>query len=216
MPVSIEKAKEAVINPTPFDKAWFNFLGHLPIDKGWNCTVFGPSFHGKSTFALFFAMQCTMFGNVLYINAEEDTEKGTLKNKLIKNNIKAMNNKFDFADTTDIEEIDKLLKSGEYKYCVRDSIHAFAKWNQVKVLDLWMKFRDYPEVSFIDILFSTKDELNFKGESDMIHLSEFAIECKKNKQDLPIARMERKNRYKDNPNKNKYLDFIHRKIVREA
>lgn len=216
MPVSIEDAKIIRIKPTPFDKSWLKFLGLLPINKGWNCTVFGASFNGKSTFALYFAMQLTQFGNVLYVNAEEDTIKGTLQNKLRQNNIKSKKYSFDFADTTDIDEIRKLLDSGKYKYCVRDSIHAFAKWNNVKVLDLWMDFRDYPDISFVDVLFSTKDELNFKGESDMIHLSEFAIECKKNEAGLPIARMERKNRYKENPEKNKYLDFIHSKIVREA
>lgn len=215
MPIGIEDAKKIKIQPTPYEKSWYKFLGALPINKGWNCTIFGASFNGKSTFALYFAMQCTQFGNVLYINAEEDTHKGTLQNKLRQNNIKSKKHSFDFADTTDIGEIRKLLSSGKYKYCFRDSIHAFAKWNDVKVLNLWMEFRDFPEISFADVLFSTKDELTFKGESDMIHLSEFAIECKKNSAGLPIAQMERKNRYKDNPEKYKYFDFIHSKIVRE-
>lgn len=215
MPIGINNVKKIKLKPTPFDQAWYKFLGEVPFDQGWNCTVFGPSFNGKSTFALFFAMQCTTFGNVLYINAEEDSAKGTLQNKLIKNSIRSYKYDFDFADTIDLVEIDKLLMSGRYKYCVRDSIHALAKWNNQKALDTWMNFRSYKKVSFIDVLFSTKDELNFKGESDMIHLSEFAIEVKKDGKGLPLARMERKNRYKSNPDKYKYFDFINRKLPKE-
>lgn len=214
MPISIAEASKIRIKPTPFDDTWYKFLGPLPIDKGWNCTVFGASFNGKSVFVLYMGMALSQFGNVLYVNAEEDTPKGTIQNKIRRNEIRALKYDFDFADTTDLVEIEKLLDSGHYKYVIRDSIHALAQFNDIKPLHLWREFKRWPDISFIDVLFSMKDEKNFKGESDILHLSEFTIECKKNNAGLPIARSARKNRYKEDPDKNKYFDFIHNKILR--
>lgn len=214
MPISIAEASKIRTKPTPLDDPWFKFLGELPLDKGWNGTVFGPSFNGKSVFVLYFGMALSQFGDVLYVNVEEDSPKGTIQNKINKNDIRALKYNYDFADTTDLAEINKMLDSGKYKYVIRDSIHALALHNDMKPLHLWREFKKWPDISFIDVLFSMKDEKNFKGESDILHLSEFTVECRKNKAGLPIARGTRKNRYKQDPNKYQYLDFIHNKVLR--
>lgn len=172
---------------------WKQFLGDVPGNAQWTMLVYGPSFGGKSTFSLIFANMLARTGDVLYINSEESLKGGTLQDKLRRLKVSSQN--IFFLDTNNYEDYVNELKTGKYKYVFYDSISKFAKSTGRKILEIYNEHKDYPNVSFVYILFSTKDGKNFKGDADLKFLSEITIRVEN-----LVADCSEKNRYKSNRN----------------
>lgn len=165
----------------------------MPSNAQWTMLVYGPSFGGKSTFSLMFANVLARTGDVLYINSEENLKGGTLQEKLRRLKISTQN--IYFLDTNNYSDYRHELKTGKYKFVFYDSISKFAKVCNKKILDVYNEHKEFPNISFVYILFSTKDDKNFKGDADLKYLSEISIEVR----DL-VADCSGKNRYKSNRN----------------
>jgi len=177
--------------PMNMGSKWREFLGNMPKNAQWTMLVFGPSFGGKSTFAMKFCPQLVQNGKVLYVNAEESSEGGTLQEKLRR--LKVSPDKIYIQDSCKIDDLKTEFGSGGYKYVIFDSISKFAKFNHITVLEAYELHRDYPDISFIYILFTTKDGKHYKGESDRVFLSEVCVEVRNLVADCSL-----KNRYKTN------------------
>lgn len=190
---SLESVLQVNTQPLSLPAKWRQFLGEIPRNAQWTMLITGPSFGGKSTFALKFANILTANGDVLYVNAEEFSQGGTLQEKLRR--LKVSTRRIKMQDSCRMDDLHTELKAGNYKFCVFDSVSKFAKFNKITVLDVFMLHEQYPDVSFIYVLFTTKDGKTYKGESDLIFLSEVCVEVA----DL-IADCSLKNRYKRNRN----------------
>lgn len=175
--------------PLHLPVAWNKFLGDLPSNAQWTIIVYGHSFGGKTSFILKFAQQLIRNGKLLYINAEESLNGGTLQEKI--RNLNISSKKISFFDDVDLEDIKSELRTGKYKFVVFDSLSKIAKTNKISALDVFNIHKEFPNINFIFILFTTKDGKTYKGESDLIFLSEITIEIKNGVADCSV-----KNRYK--------------------
>jgi len=175
--------------PLHLSSDWSMFLGELPSNAQWTILVYGPSHGGKSSFVMKFAQELANNGKLLYINAEESLEGGTLQSKLRRLNITSP--KIFFYDDDDIEGIRKELSKGIYQFVIFDSLSKVAKANKQSVLDVFNWHKEFPKINFIYVLFTTKDGKAYKGDSDLKFLAEIAIEVRNG-----IADCSEKNRYK--------------------
>lgn len=191
--------------PLNLSTKYAKFLGKLPSDWQWTMLIYGPSHGGKSSFALQFAQELANNGAVLYNNNEENLGGGTLQDKL--RGLGIYHKNIAFYDDTDIDGLRELLASKKYRFCIMDSLSKLAKSNRVKgktttALSIFDWYKEYPHVSFVHVLFSTKDGDTYKGETDLLFLVDLAVEVK-----AGVASCMIKNRYK-HPKKDMELSIF--------
>lgn len=186
--------------PLHLASAWRLFLGDLPSNAQFTIIVYGPSHGGKSSFVMKFAQELANNGKLLYVNAEESLDGGTLQSKLRRLNITSA--KIFFYDDCDIAGIKEELNKNKYKFVIFDSLSKVAKANKMTALDVFNIYKEFPEVNFIYVLFTTKDGKAYKGDSDLKFLSEIAVEVRDG-----IADCSEKNRYKQT-RKNMQFDIF--------
>ncbi len=178
------------VKPLNMPLKWNKFLGQIPSNVQWTMLLTGPSFGGKSSFALKLADMLSRSGRVLYINAEENLAGGTIQSKA--RALKISSPTIHFWDNCELNSIKQQIDTGKYKFVIMDSISKIAMFNQKTVMDLFMLHNDYKEqaISFISVLFSLKGGKSFKGENDVLHLAEVVIHAEDG-----IADCHTKNRY---------------------
>lgn len=143
----------------PFDGKYLELIGEPTTPFA--CIVFGLPKSGKSIFSIQFADYLgSNFGRVLYIASEEGFSP-TLQKK-VKDFVKDSSN-LDFAPFKTYEEIIANDLS-PYSFVFIDSLN-FAK---ISVEQLEMLKTDYPAISFITIMQSTKGG-NFRGSQEFAH-----------------------------------------------
>lgn len=194
MPVTLKDAMKIRVRPLPLARRWRTFLGDVPRDLGWSMLIYGCSFGGKSSFALKFAQELAYHGAVLYINAEEDTGKGTLQRKARTLNV--YSNNIVFSDTKKLEKVKELLDTGLYKFVFLDSLSAMAH-SRAELLEIFSLKDLYPKVSFIYILHFDKSEKVYIGPSTLKHDVDIALSVNNKKTDKIKLATTDKNRYKN-------------------
>jgi hypothetical protein len=143
----------------PFDGKYLELIGEPTTPFA--CIIFGLPKSGKSIFSIQFADYLgSNFGRVLYIASEEGFSP-TLQKK-VKDFVKDSSN-LDFAPFKTYEEIIANDLS-PYSFVFIDSLN-FAK---ITVEQLEMLKTDYPAISFITIMQSTKGG-NFRGSQEFAH-----------------------------------------------
>lgn len=202
------------IIPMPLPTPWNTFLGPIPKNEQWTMLVYGNSHSGKSSFCLKFASILSRFGKILYANTEEDLKGGTIQIKARQNNVDIRS--FDFLDETGDKIKDKYnaiidkLKSQDYKFCIIDSISAFAMTKN-EVVDTLNLAIEFPKTSFVFITHMTKDEKTFAGYGMIKYLVDIAIHLSEG-----VADCSAKNRYKANKANNKLILFKVRNNVKQS
>jgi adenosyl cobinamide kinase/adenosyl cobinamide phosphate guanylyltransferase len=106
----------------PFEGAWRMLLGEPDIR--FSSLVRGRAKSGKSTYCAKFAQHCAQWGRVLYISAEERINSRTLQNRLTSAGVTSRNVRF--VHTRELEEIDRLLQRGGYRFVIVDSVQHVA------------------------------------------------------------------------------------------
>lgn len=187
--IPIEQLKNVKINSYKLRLKWRNFIGNLPyecLDNGvwkpvvWNIFIWGASFSGKSVGSLHLAEELSRYGDVLYINAEESLGKGTFELKVKNFKIKGRGHKLIISNKIDLNEIDKDIENGNYKFVFRDSVHDLANKNNMKLEELiYNQMKKHPNTCFIDISFTLKDGKDFKGKSDIRHIYDATFKAEK-------------------------------------
>jgi len=194
------------IAPIPMARIWKDFLGELPIDSQITMLVHGPSHGGKTSFMLKLAKEWGLRYPVLYVNAEEEIGGGTLEVKL--RQFKFPRSRFEkrkgvyFTNhgnngDNNLDNIIKWIDTGFFKYVIFDSATKLARINNCKlkeIVDLAENYRTH-NINFASILFTTKDQKNYKGDSDLKYDAEMTIRV-----DNLIADCKEKNRYKFDKN----------------
>jgi len=149
------------------------YTGFLGIDLAPNFSmlVHGKAGSGKSTFCLDFANELSKsLGTCFYLSAEEGHSK-TVRNKLRQNNITTSNiDLVDFKLVNGINQVEKLLKNGRYRFVFIDSINTIGMTHE-KLEELKQKFND---IAFISILQNTKDG-KFKGANEFAHNCDIVV-----------------------------------------
>lgn len=143
------------------------FLGN--ISKNVFVTAYGMPGSGKSTFFVQLAVYFTRFGNVFYVTPEEGLGS-TFQNKL-KGITADLDNLYIAAFNT-LDQITKVLKKSNYKFCFIDSINLIKDATP----EAFDKFRKQcPTIAFFMIMQSNKDG-KYKGSSEYSHSSDINIE----------------------------------------
>ncbi len=109
---------ERNIEVYPFINEWNKLLGEPDIR--FSTLIRGKAKSGKSTYCMKFAQECSQWGRVLYISAEERINSKTLQQRI--SNCKVTSPKVRFAHTKELDEIDTLVKNGGYRFVIIDSV----------------------------------------------------------------------------------------------
>lgn len=115
----------------PFQKEWKVLLGEPDIR--FSSLIRGHAKSGKSTYCAKFAQHCSEWGRVLYVSAEERLNSKTLQQRLAfcgvtSNNVRLIH-------TKELTDIDKLIKTGGYRFCIIDSVqHVKMTYDQFEEL----------------------------------------------------------------------------------
>lgn len=143
----------------PFDGEYAAFMGQP--SRPFALNIFGVPKSGKSTWCFKFAQYLANFGTVLYVAAEEGFSM-TLQHKL--KEFAGTHQNLDFANFRTYQQINEALQSGNYDFCVIDSIN-FIRMEVEQLEDLK---KDNPTVSVIAIMQATKNG-QFRGSQEFMH-----------------------------------------------
>lgn len=158
----MEKATVRDILKSPYRKMSLSprmrqFLGAVPADKQFSIALKGKPGSGKSTFVLkYLCEEFAKHGKLLYFTAEENLFAGTIKRRLQKNKV-TPHNKI-FVSDKYFETLCEELRTGEYRFCVIDSINKLRSKGDEKpvlakeVMQLIDTNTEFPNVSFIFIV----------------------------------------------------------------
>ena len=102
----------------PFTGDWNKLLGEPDIR--FSTLIRGKAKSGKSTYCMKLAQECSQWGRVLYISAEERINSKTLQQRIAHCGVDSP--KVRFAHTKDLDQIDMLLKNGGYRFVIVDSV----------------------------------------------------------------------------------------------
>ena len=134
----MEKATVREILKSPYKKMSLSprmkaFLGAVPADKQFSIALKGKPGSGKSTFVLkYLCEEFARHGKLLYFTAEENLFAGTIKRRLQKNKVSPYNKIF--VSDKYFETLLDELRTGEYKFCVIDSINKLRNNDEKPVL----------------------------------------------------------------------------------
>lgn len=154
----------------PFSGDWYNLIG-LP-EVGFSAIIYGPSGHGKSTFAMRFARYLTQFGRVLIISSEEGHRK-TMQDKILHSgatNIEG--DKIVIAEANNLNEVQAAIKAYSTPFVVIDSInHLNISVEELEGLKTAYKGN---KTTFIAIMQATK-EGEIRGNSQYKHNTDLVL-----------------------------------------
>ncbi len=130
--------KERNIETYPFTGEWQKILGEPDIR--FSTLIRGEAKSGKSTYCAKFAQMCSQFGRVLYVSAEERLNSQTLKNRLELCGVTSP--KVRFIHTKNIEDIEKTVKTGGFRFVIIDSVqHVNMSYKEFEALRTQFKRR---------------------------------------------------------------------------
>lgn len=167
---------------------WRGFLGDVPASSQFNILVSGPSGTGKSTLCLQLAKEFTRFGDLLYICAEETAMSGTIRKRARILNVSSR--RIILYDTKDLQDIERELATGKYRFCFIDSIQEVT----ASEMDLIGIMDRHPEVAFIFVAQVDWSERFSKGSSSWRHRVDIRIWTYADKEGIRWAE-NTKNRY---------------------
>ncbi len=104
----------------PFTGDWHRLFEEP--DVRFSTIVRGEAKSGKSTYAYKFAQYVSQFGRILYISAEENIKSATVQNRLKYCGVTS--EKIRFIYTKNVDDVDKLLKTGGYRFVIVDSVQS--------------------------------------------------------------------------------------------
>ncbi len=129
---------ERNIETYPFTGDWHKILGEPDIR--FSSLIRGEAKSGKSTYCAKFAQMCSQFGRVLYVSAEERLNSKTLQNRLELCNVTSP--KVRFIHTKNIEDIEKTVQTGGFRFVIIDSIqHVDMSYHEFEALRTKFKRR---------------------------------------------------------------------------
>ncbi len=129
---------ERNIETYPFTGEWNKILGEPDIR--FSTLIRGEAKSGKSTYCAKFAQMCSQFGRVLYVSAEERLNSKTLQNRLELCNVTSQ--KVRFIHTRNIEDIEKTIQTGGFRFAIIDSIqHVDMSYQEFEALRTKFKRR---------------------------------------------------------------------------
>lgn len=145
-----------------------SFLGKLPANKGFSFLVFGGAGSSKSSLCLQLAAEMGRFGKVLYVCAEEAIANGTIQ--LRARQLSITSGDIDLLDETELDDLVRTLRRGDYDYCVIDSITTMTdgdkKADPRKVIQLNKLF---PDIGFFFVSQATKGRTQHAGAASLEH-----------------------------------------------
>ncbi|MFN4026427.1 MAG: zincin-like metallopeptidase domain-containing protein [Flavobacterium sp.] len=151
----------------------------LQMDEGWEklmqspaknmkIAIWGAPKNGKTAGSLKLANYLTKFGNVLYNFADQGFNKST-QDLWIKSGL-ADNTKAEPSDISNLDDLEKEIKTGKYDFVFIDMISDYIRTEKVRPEEFKERFiKQFPNVSFILIFEVTKGG-NFKGDQGWTHL----------------------------------------------
>lgn len=123
---------ERNIETYPFSGDWQRIFGQPDIR--FSTLIQGAAKSGKSTFCAKFAQYVSQYGRVLYVSAEERINSMTLQQRIKLCGVTSQNVRF--VHLRDLEDIEKLLQKGGYRFVFIDSVQH-VKMN----VDQWIGLR---------------------------------------------------------------------------
>lgn len=204
MSVTYSDIANIKIKPLGIPMEHKRFFSILPANCQFTINITGASFSGKSVYALNLAKILSRFGNVFYANFEENISKGTLqaKIKIAKIHKSNRNIKFFEAHEDTLDYLYNKLKYGNYKYCIVDSVNEIAT-RPKEILHLYSWIKKFPNVNFIFVLHSDKQELRYLGPASLKNKVDIQLFINKDR----IVDCLAKNRFKSPPYDNEYWFF---------
>ena len=161
-----------------FENDWLELIGKP--SKPFYTLIWGDAKAGKSFFALRFGQYLNKFGNVLYVPAEELISH-TLKEKIKETNSTDLK----FKPTRDIKELDEYLNKHHLKF---DFVFIdSATIMNIEPSHLEQLRANYPKISFIVLLQSTKGAKDFKGDQNWRHNVDCIIRIVRDKKTITTS-----------------------------
>lgn len=122
---------ERNIETYAFAGEWKKLLGEPDIR--FSSLIEGEAKSGKSTYCMKFAQECSQWGRVLYVSAEERINSKTLQQRLKMAGVTSKNVRI--VHTKNIDDIDRLVKTGGYRFGILDSIqHINMSYEQFEAM----------------------------------------------------------------------------------
>jgi predicted ATP-dependent serine protease len=168
---------------------WKSILGHVPADEQDTVHLAGPSGTGKSTLCLQLADEFSRLGRVLYVCAEERTMTGTIR--LRARLLKIFSQRIMMHDTKNLDEEKREFSSGQYKFCIVDSIHEMDAGDTEHMATIG----DYPKVVFVFVAQVDWTEKMSRGSSSWRHAVDIRLWTEVNDEDNSRWAVNIKNRY---------------------
>ena len=133
-------------------------------DIRFSTIIRGEAKSGKSTYAAKFAQYVSQFGRVLYVSAEERLNSKTLQNRLKYCNVTS--EKVRFIHEKNIENIEKVIRTGGYRFCIIDSVqHVQMSYNEFEAIRHKFKRR---KISFHLVMQMGENITKWKHEVDVL------------------------------------------------
>lgn len=167
-PISLNEALTIEQDFLPLSLRFADFLGKLPVTSGFSFLIFGGAGSAKSSLCLQLAGEMQRFGNVLYVCAEEAIANGTIQ--LRARQLGITTGDIDLLDETELDELVRTLRRGDYDYCFIDSITTMTdgdrKADPRKVIRLNKLF---PDIGFFFVSQATKGRTQHAGAASLEH-----------------------------------------------
>lgn len=160
--VSPTQITKRTVETYPFAGEWKRLFDEPDIR--FSTLVRGEAKSGKSTYMAKFAQYASQFGRVLYVSAEERLNSKTLQNRLKQCGVTS--EKVRFIHTKNIQDIEKTIKTGGFRFVIIDSIqHAQISYNEFE--ELRQKFRRR-KLSFHLVMQMGENITKWKHEVDVL------------------------------------------------
>lgn len=167
-PIPLDEALTIEQDYLPLSPRFADFLGKLPVQSGFSFLIFGGAGSAKSSLCLQLAGEMERFGNVLYVCAEEAIANGTIQ--LRARQLGITSGDIDLLDETELDDIVRTLRRGDYSYCFIDSITTITdgdkKADPRKVIRLNKLF---PDIGFFFVSQATKGRTQHAGAASLEH-----------------------------------------------
>ena len=152
--ISTKTLFEKVYKTFEFTGIWLTILGKL--SKGGIWIIYGDEKNGKTTLALQLAEYLSFFEKVLYISAEQGTDK-EFRDTAQRAGVNPKNSNIKWLEYTPIAELRAFLsKRQKPKICFIDNATTYVddlKYGQLRKLLL-----DFPDITFVLVAHMEKDE----------------------------------------------------------